>query len=53
MHFGEFFQVSEAFVVMRQISGGFTVGRTKGKEKMNAGDKMGWATAHFRSWVAT
>ena len=25
----------------------------KGKEKRNAGDKMGWATAHFRHWVAT
>ena len=25
----------------------------KGNEKRNAGDKMGWATAHFWPWVAT
>ena len=38
------------FVGIRLISIGFTVCRIKGK---SAGERTGWATAHFLFWVAT
>ena len=42
-----------AFVGIRINFVGFTVCRTKKGKKNSARDQLGWATAHFQSWVAT
>ena len=41
-----------AFVGIRLNFVGFTICRTK-RKKNSARDQLGWATAHFQSWVAT